>query len=233
MRQRLAPRKILAALQRGDAGPLIQFHRETFGDAVMMADDGDDTGGDDDGDDGDDGDDSSGGDDPKDDEKDPRVKKLSDENAKHRTANVELKKANADLAARLKAIEDKDKSELDKTTGDLTDAQAKVKTLEARNQELAIQNAFLSDNKHSWANPKTALKLADLSEVEIDEDGTVTGLDKALDKLAKSDPYLLKGKDDDDEGDGPQPPTGQPVTKKAKGNPDREKLLKKYPALNR
>jgi hypothetical protein len=234
MRRSLAPKKILAALNRGDATPLIQFHQQLFGTATMMADD-DDKGGDDADDAGDDDDDADAGsaddaDGKKDDKQDPRVKQLSDENAKRRNEAKALKKQNDELAAKLKAIEDKDKSELDKATGTAAELQAKAEKQEKELHDLRIQNAFLSDNKHTWQNPKAALRLADLSKVEIDDEGEVTGLREALDALAKSDPYLL-AKDDDDDDD--QPPTGQPVGKKPKGNPSRDKLLDKYPALRR
>jgi hypothetical protein len=242
LRRSLATQKILAALQSGDATPLIQFHRTHFGDARMQADDagGDDGGGDGGGDDDDDdaGGDGSGKGDTADKDLDPRVKELSDENAKHRNLNKELKKQNADLAARLKALEDKDKSEAEKATSTAKELEAKAKQLEETNQRLLVQNAFLTDNKYTWANPKTALKLVDLSDVEINDDGEVTGMREALDKLAKAEPYLLAknaddGDDDGDDGKGKPPPTGVPQGKKPKGNPDREKLLMKYPALRR
>lgn len=230
LRRSLAPENILMALQSGDVDPLLKFHRDTFGDLRMEDDPAEDAKKDDETED--DAEDAGGAADDakKDDEKlDPRVKQLSDENAKRRNEAKALKKQNDELAAKLKAIEDKDKSELDKATGGLTEAQAKAEQLAAKNQELLIQNAFLMDNKHSWANPKAALKLADLSEVEIDDEGTVSGLREALDKLAKSDPYLLaRAKDDEDDG-----PTGQPMGSRPRGNPSRDKLLEKYPALRR
>jgi hypothetical protein len=236
VRLSLGSKKVLAALQQGDPGPLLAFHRSIFGDA-RMADDTDA-----DGDGGDDGDDDKGddadakGDDGKGEKGkagSPELAELKNENARRRQEAKAMKKTNDELAAKLKAIEDKDKSELDKATGGLTEAQAKAEKLAAQNQELVIQNAFLMDNKHTWANPKAALKLADLSDVEIDEDGNVTGLAEALAALAKSDPYLLKAEKDDDDEDDEKGPTGQPVGKKPRGNPSRDKLLDKYPALRR
>ena len=64
--------------------------------------------------------------------------------------------------------------------------------LQKTNQSLALQVAFLSDNTYTWHNPDRALKLVDLSKVEIDADGRVTGLKDALKALATSDPYLIK-----------------------------------------
>lgn len=112
--------------------------------------------------------------------------------AQKRHANKALAAEKEQLAARLKAIEDKDKSELERAQGDLADVQKKFEASSAIIDELRIQNAFLTANKHTWQNPDAARKLADLADVKIDEDGKVTGLDKALDKLAKEHPYLLK-----------------------------------------
>lgn len=236
MRPSLAGKKVLAALAQGDPEPLLAFHRAVFGDARMADDDGTDGEGDD-GDD--DPDDSDDGDDQDDAPKggNAETAALKRENAERRKANAALKKQNEELNQRLKAIEDKDKGELEKATGSLTEAQTKLQELQEQNMQLLINNAFLSDNTHNWANPKAALRLADLSDVEIDDEGNVTGLKEALDALAKSDPYLLakaKSDDDDDDDDkGKNSATGQPVGKKSKGNPNRDKLLEKYPALRR
>lgn len=72
----------------------------------------------------------------------------------------------------------------------------KDQTIEAQSntiRDLRIQNAFLLDNTHDWHNPTAALRLADMSDVEIDdEDGSVSGLKEALAKVAKAHPYLIK-----------------------------------------
>lgn len=236
----MRPSLVTRALARGDAQPLINLHRQLFGTIVMMADGDDDA---DDGDDSNDGDDDASGDDDgpdtDKDKRDPRVKELSDENKRRRLEAKAQKKQIDDLMAKVKGFEDADKGDLEKAKGTLDEVTKDRDGLKTKNAELVIQNAFLLDNKHEWANPRAALRLADLSEVEIDDDGAVTGLAEALNALAKSDPYLLKSKSDDkddedkDDSKGAPGATGQPPGKKTKGNPDREKLLAKYPALNR
>jgi len=229
--------KVLAALEAGDAMPLIDLHRAMFGDARMEGeddgggeDDENDEGSEEEDDDADDG--GTGGDGKK--KSATEVAALKRENAERRKAAAALKKQNEELAAKLKQHEDAGKGELEKVSDELKSVAAERDDLKTKNENLLIQNAFLIDNKYSWNNPRAALRLADLSEVEIDEDGNVTGLAEALDALAKSDAYLLKGKGDkDDDDEGKPGATGQPPGKKAKGNVDREKLLNKYPALRR
>lgn len=196
--------------------------------------DGDDPSGDDPDDDSDDEDtdDDSGSDEEI---KDPKVHKLSKENEKHRQRNNRLREENERMQARLKEIEDKDKGDLEKATESVTDLTTKNETLEKTVGEQALRIAFLEDTSFKWKNPKTALRLADLSEVTIDDEGNVEGLNEALKALAKDEPYLLADEDDDsDDGPPRKPSAGEPPKRsKSKGQTDRSNLLKKYPALRR
>ena len=167
--------------------------------------------------------------------KDPRVKELSDEAARRRIENKELKTQLDEAMKSLKAIEDKDKSEVERATARVAELEAKQAEMEASLQKERIEKAFLASNKYAWHSPDRALALVDLSEVNIDDDGAVSGLDKALEKLAKSDPYLIKATDDAG-GSGAKTPSGTPAgsgSKGDKGAADREKLMVKYPALRR
>lgn len=103
------------------------------------------------------------------------------------------------------------------------------------NRQLSLQNAFLSDNAYEWQDAKAALKLADLSDVEIGDDGAVEGMKVALDKLAKSSPYLLKKTE-------PAKPSGkrsgsQPTPRSKQTDSKRKtreaELKNKYPALRK
>jgi len=109
-------------------------------------------------------------------------------------------------------------------------------SLAAANKKLAMGNAFLQANTHDWNDSAAALKLADLARVEIDDDGTVSGLTSALDKLAKASPWLLKTKVADDKED-PKPRTGdQPVRKPGSAASEAArtaKLRNKYTGLRR
>jgi predicted RNase H-like nuclease (RuvC/YqgF family) len=183
------------------------------------------------------GDESSGSEDHSDDDadkiKDPRIKELSDENAKRRNEAKRLADELAAAQARLKEIDDADKSETERLNSKITELEKRNGELIAANRELSIKNAFLADKNHAWRNPDSALKLVDLSEVDIDDDGKISGLDKAIKKLADSDSYLLEQTDEDTGL--PKQPSGdrtkqQPKDKQAA---KREDLIKRFPALQR
>lgn len=107
--------------------------------------------------------------------------------ARMRAADQNRSKAELEL----KNLKDKDIPALEKAQRDLAEANRKAEEAAEALKASRIENAFLADNKYKWKNPKTALKLADLSKVEVLEDGSVSGLSAALEALAKSDPYLI------------------------------------------
>lgn len=137
--------------------------------------------------------------------------------------------------ADLKQLRDKDLPEMQKLQRDLTEVTQRAEKAEADLRQARLENAFFTDNTYKWKNPKTALKLADLTKVEIDDDGTVRNLKGALEALAKSDPYLIDAEDtsDDDKGQGGKGSTGALGTGGAGGvRPDAKKALaSRIPAL--
>lgn len=201
------------------------------------------------GDDPDDSGDKSGdkdGDKPKEpaepDAKDKRIKGLEEEKDRH----AKLRKT-AEDKVKLLEKEVKDLKAAGSTDEDLKTELSSVKTanekLAATNREQALKIAFLTDNTYKWKSGKAALKLADLSEVEVDDDGTVHGMASALEKLAKEESYLLAEAEDADAekdkdkkapprktGDNTKPPA--PNSEAAK-QAAALKLKRKYPALRR
>lgn len=120
-----------------------------------------------------------------------RITALEKEKDRHfRKAAREKKRADA-LQAKIdgsSGAADKDES---KENEDSSESARKAEV----NTNLALQNAFLmAETKHSFVNTKAALKLLDTSDVEIDDDGTVDGMEEAIEQLAKDHPYLLKKK---------------------------------------
>lgn len=229
-----------SALAMGDVEELLRIHKANFGGFRMMAEDAAadaDAGGDEDGEDSDDADEEEDEDEKDDDGRAKstkrsvsaqKAKELHDENSRRRNENKQLREQNEKQAKRLKEIEDKDKSEFDKTAEERDSLKTTNEKLAETNRQLALQVAFLEDGTQNWHNPKAALKLLDLDGVEIGDDG-VTGLDKAIKKLAEENPFLLKGakeEDDDDSASGAPKSSGQPLSKTVQKQ--RSALEKKY-----
>jgi hypothetical protein len=114
--------------------------------------------------------------------------------------------------------------------------------LAADNTALRIQNTFLSDKSHDWVDPEAALRLVDMSDVEIDEKtGKVIGLKAALDKLAKDKKYLIKAVVDNDDKDDDKAPKGRATGKSPRAGTQKDadaaartaKLRSQFPALRR
>ena len=138
----------------------------------------------------------------------------------------------AKFEAELKQLRDKDLPEHEKLLRDHQEAVKQNEALQETNRALALKVAFLSDNSVTWHNPERALKLVDLSNVEIDADGNVTGLKDALTALAKSDAYLVKTEKESETST--TPPATAPGTNGANGTgkPSTKALSSRFPALN-
>lgn len=197
----------------------------------------DDDDGDEDGDDGDDDDSDDGSEDRK------KSKKSGDDEDEP-VSKADLKKAlermkaadrRADAAEKkVKEFEKKDLTAIDAAKQEAKEAEEARKAIAAQLKTTRIENAFLASNKIAWHNPSRALQMADLSEVSIDEDGKVDtkALEKALENLAKSDAYLVKSKDDGDEGSGKSGDgVGSGRKQGSKNKIERDKLASKFPAL--
>lgn len=247
-------RKFLAA---GNIEGLTELRRSQFGGFTMGleeeedkdddTDDGDDEGGDGDEDDDDDEDEDDSSAKQKRSSDSKRIQELVGEAKRYRLkarehrnriAELETEVANLKKSKSSKAKDDEDDSDAGSSESEAR-LQGELEQATRTNEDLLIRLEFMGNNKFSWKNPKTALRLLDLSDVEITEDGKVEGLDEAIEDLAKSEPYLLakdKGDEDEDE-EGKlrrKRSTGTPPgSKKTKGNPNRDALISKYPALRR
>lgn len=244
-------------LDAGDIDGLRELRRSQFGGLVMKLEDDEDDDtdeGDDDGDEGDEDDDDEDEDDSsakrKRSPESKRIQELVGEAKRYRLkarehrnriAELETEVANLKKSKGSKAKDDEDDSDAGESETEAK-LQAELDKSTRANEDLLIRLEFMGNTKFSWKNPKAALRLLDLSDVEITDDGEVEGLDEAIEALAKSDPYLLaKGKDDEDEDDEDEDEkprrkrsTGTPPgSKRTKGNPNRDKLVSKYPALRR
>lgn len=137
----------------------------------------------------------------------------------------------------LQELRDKDKPELERAQNRVKELEPALETAQSTITSLRMQVAFLSDNTYTWHDPEDALRLVDMADVDVDDDGKVTGLSAALKKLATAKPHLVKpaAKPDDDDDEEPEP-SGSQRNGKRKGeakSANREALAKKYPALRR
>jgi hypothetical protein len=235
------------------AAAILAASKARRADLRMELIDNDEGDGPDPGDEDDEEDDASDDADDKDDQKaskdkssdeDEKVDRAEYERVKRHRAAADRRKAELETEvstlktenAALKA-EGKDGKLDEATTARVTELQKTVDESSKTIQTLRINNAFLSANDFTWHDPEDAMRLADLSEVEIEEDGTVVGLKEALKKLAKAKPHLIKKaevKDDADVDDEDKNPSGSATNGRRKGGrakPDRAALSKTYPVL--
>lgn len=134
------------------------------------------------------------------------------------------------VEAQLRELMDKDLKPDEKTSKELSELRERDAKNTAALNSLRLQNAFLASNRYNWHDPEDAMSLADLSNVEIDEDGTVDrkALAAALKDLATRKPHLVKRDTTSDQG------SGDKMNSKRKGQgqkADRAELVKRFPVL--
>lgn len=165
--------------------------------------------------------------------KNPRIKELSDENARRRNNEKRLEAELEAQRTKLKEFEDKDKSELERTSGERDELKTKLDQEVSTNRELRLTNAFLMTNTVTWHDPAMALRSLNTTDV-VTKDGDIDekALKTAIEKLAKEKPFLVKSDGGDGQHNGP---TGAPVGSGARGvkQKDRAALEQKYPALRK
>ena len=130
----------------------------------------------------------------------PTAEQLAAELASLRAA---LRAANAESMTRRKKLDELEAAEEERKAAQLSevekakkaqaDAEAKARATEERLRTAAIRNAVvLAASKANFYDPEDAFRLADLAEVQVADDGTVTGVDNALKTLTKAKPHLVK-----------------------------------------
>ena len=168
-----------------------------------------------------------------------KIAALTEEKDRHFNARREAERE-LDELRKFKEKVDADKlSDAEKAAKAAKDQADRLEALAATNRRLAIENAFLADSSVKWVDTAAALKLSDLTKVEIDD---VTGeiknpevIAEVIKATAKAKPYLVAAqeKDDDKEKETPPPGSGAaPGNSKVKINGlDTESLRQKFPAL--
>lgn len=130
----------------------------------------------------------------------PTLEQLTAELTRTREA---LKKANSEAAERrvkLQEIEEQEAerakaemSEIEKAQAEAKEAADALAQLKESTRSSAIRHAVeMAAAKANFTDPSDAYKLADLSSVDVGDDGTVAGVDEAIKALAESKPYMVK-----------------------------------------
>jgi len=147
----------------------------------------------------------------------------------------QLKAVNSESAGRRKKLEEieaaeakrkqAELSELDQLKAKLAEQEKARLVAEGKASEALIRHAVeMAAATMKFHNPEIAYHLLDMAEVSIGEDGKVTGVEDALKKLVKSDPYLV--------GNGTAAAPETDAGKRGTGKPDakarEEEIRKRY-----
>lgn len=131
--------------------------------------------------------------------KDPKIAALKKEAGERRIALREANKKITELEAKAEELSLKDASELEKAKAAVTKLEAGDAKKEAALKKAVLENAALKtkiviDKKTvEWVDIEDVLNhLHGASGVEVDEDGTVSGVEDVLKKLAKAKPHWIK-----------------------------------------
>lgn len=191
----------------------------------------------------DDDNENEGGGDNKDnkDNKESDSKKSDDDKKKNYQLQQEAKRYRLELREaqnKLKEIEDKDKSEVER----LSEQVSEIPKILSVNDELRLENAFLKACQNIDVNDVELVQLlvSRRPEVKI-EDNEVVGMEEALEEIKKSKPLLFGSAEKEDDkngnkenaGSGTNGASGSVTNRKKQSGPDMDELRKRYPALRK
>jgi hypothetical protein len=137
-----------------------------------------------------------------------------DEYAELREALTKEREASRQLKADLKQLRDKDLPEAEKLTAEREELRAELERMRTDLAKERITNAVVAAaGRKGFADPLDAVRLVD---IETDSEGKPLGVDKALDELLKTKPYLRHTQARAGDGD-----VGN-TNGEASGDPDRD-----------
>lgn len=160
----------------------------------------------------------------------PAAQRASQEAAKYRVERNDLRKQLADAQAKLKEIDDADKSELALALEKVAKAEEELADLRSANRSTLAELAVLrSEEASKFRNPSDILKFVSGDDL-VDDEGEPLGskeVAKLLKGLLSERPYLAA-----DEGD---KLPAKPKNKRSGDDtdPSDKQLQEKYPALRR
>lgn len=146
-------------------------------------------------------------------------------------------RAKGEMERKYNALVDKEKSDLERANSKLEEANQNIERVTKQRNDAVMRAEILKFPGYSWHDPEAVLSLIDSDSIQIDDDGKVTGVKDAIQKLAKDKPYLLKNQQEE------QKPKEQPKQQTPSGsagsngnspdekNEQRSKLVGKYKLL--
>lgn len=120
-------------------------------------------------------------------------------------AQAELKRARREAASYRTKLREAETAQAEKEKGKLSDLERLQAELNETKQALAetqrlaqerlVRHAVVAAAARAGFNdPDDAMRLIDQGTLEVHDDGGVDGVDKAIQAIAKSKPYLVRGK---------------------------------------
>lgn len=150
---------------------------------------------------------------------------------------VAADKAKSAAEAKLREIEQAKLSDLDKAKAQLEELTERASKAEEALKKTQIENAFHRSNKFTFHDVADAISALDLSGVEIDEDGKVTGMEAAIKDVVKRKPHFVKSQKENEGGGTGQPAANGALNGQRKGDEgkaaDRAALARRFPALRK
>ncbi|UTM47059.1 hypothetical protein [Glutamicibacter mysorens] len=181
----------------GGIEALLAFHYQNFGDAVMLADGEEDDDNDSDEDEDGEDQDNSGSDDESDDDEEEvdGADALGDKGQKALRAMKDRVKASKKAEREAKAELERLKNSAGKSEEQLAEQQQREQREAAilnKANERIVRSEIKSAAAGKLQNPALAIRLLDLSDFEVDEDGNVDEdeIAQAIDELLEREPYL-------------------------------------------
>lgn len=111
-----------------------------------------------------------------------------------------------------KEAQEAQKTETEKLREAKEAAERQAKAAAEQAKHALIRAALMTEAARAgFADPQDAIRLADTSEIEVKDDGTVTGAKEAVEALAKAKPYLVRSGGAGGTGGGNPPRGTQPV----------------------
>jgi hypothetical protein len=116
------------------------------------------------------------------------------------------------------------------------EARERADAAEARERELKLELAFVKESKGRFVDVDAAWKLLDHSQVSVNEDGSIDGMNGAIDALTHKNPFLLSAAVEPEANPFKPTSSGRSFSRRNKpvaGALNRQVLEAKFPALRR